>query len=150
MAIQFGQGVLVGSGQEFGYLQDVTLDFEFEDAELHAGNGLYPIDVRIHSASISGNAGFADIDVEAFQHIVGGTKSGTSLLLTGTSRPSYFQLVFTLTTDSISFIVTLYRVKSTKLSMAFNRTNHFIPNFDFKAYARSDGNVGIIDCGDVS
>ena len=64
MAIQFGIGTLVASGMDFGYLQNCNVDFAFEEATLHAGSGLYPIDVRIHTATITGKAAFADIDIE--------------------------------------------------------------------------------------
>jgi len=150
MGIQFGIGVLTASGVNFGYLQEVSFDFEFEEALLHSGAELYPVDVRIHTGSIKGSAGFANIDVESFLKLLGGTVSGSVLTLTSTSQPIFFQLRFTCTTDSVSFIVTLNRCKSGKLSLPFSRTAHLIPNFDFNAYADGNGNVATIDCGDVS
>ena len=150
MSIQFGLGTLSASGMTFGYLQGITLDFEWDEAQLHSGNGLYPVDVRIHSGSITGNAAFADIDAEALYKILGGTVSGSQVVLTNTSRPDYFQLSFTNTTDSLSMIIYLYRCKAGKLSLAFDRTAHVIPNFDFSAYADSSGRIGYIECGDVS
>lgn len=150
MSIQFGIGTLVASGMSFGYMQGVSVDFSFEEATLHAGTGLYPIDVRVHTAAITGSAQFADIDAEALLKIVGGTVSGHTLTITNSTSPTYFQLVFTVTTDSISFIITLVRAKSNSLSLAFERTAHVIPDFGFSAYARGDGTVCTIDAGEVS
>ncbi len=150
MAIQFGIGSLVASGMEFGFLQGASVDFSFEEALLHSGSGLYPIDVRIHTASITGSATFADIDVEALKKIIGGTVSGTVLTITNSTSPNFFQLVFTITTDNISMIVTLVRAKSSSLSMAFERTAHVIPEFNFSAYANDAGTVATIDAGDIS
>jgi hypothetical protein len=150
MSVQFGIGILSASGISFGYLQEISFDFEFEEAVLHSGAELYPVDVRIHTGSIKGSAGFADIDVEAFVKLLGGTVSGSEITINSTSAPLYFQLQFTNTTDNISFIITLYRCKSGKLSLPFSRTNHLIPNFDFNAYADGNGRVAVIDCGDVS
>lgn len=150
MAIQFGIGSLVASGMQFGYLQGASVDFSFEEATLHSGSGLYPIDVRIHTASITGSASYADIDVESLKKIIGGTVSGSVLTVTNSTAPSYFQLVFTITTDSISMIVTLVRSKSNSLALAFERTAHVIPEFNFSAYANSGGTVCTIDAGEVS
>jgi len=150
MAIAFGIGSLTASGSEFGYLQNAKVDFAFEEATLHAASGLYPIDVRIHTASISGSAAFADIDVEAFKKLLGGTNVGDTLTITNSSAPNYFQLVFTITTDGATMTVTLVRAKSNSLSMAFERTAHVIPEFNFSAYARGDGTVCTIDAGDIS
>lgn len=150
MSIQFGIGSLAASGMEFGYLQGASVDFSFEEATLHSGAGLYPIDVRIHTASITGSSSFADIDVEALKKIIGGTNSGSVLTITNSTSPNYFQLVFTITTDSISMIVTLVRAKSNSLAMAFERTAHVIPEFNFSAYANSGGTVCTIDAGEVS
>ena len=150
MAIQFGIGSLVASGMEFGYLQGASVDFAFEEATLHSGSGLYPIDVRIHTASITGSAQFADIDIEALKKLIGGTNVGSVLTITNSTSPNYFQLVFTITTDNVSLIVTLVRAKSNSLAMAFERTAHAIPEFNFSAYADSGGTVCTIDAGDVS
>lgn len=150
MAIQFGIGSLEASGMQFGYLQGASVDFSFEEATLHSGSGLYPIDVRIHTASITGSSSFADIDVEALKKIIGGTNAGSVLTITNSTSPNYFQLVFTITTDNVSMIVTLVRAKSSSLSMSFERTAHVIPEFNFSAYANSGGTVCTIDAGEVS
>lgn len=150
MPIQFGIGSLTADGSEFGFLQGASVDFSFEEATLHSGSGLYPIDVRIHTASITGTASFADIDVEALQRIIGGTNVGSVMTINNTAAPSFFQLVFTITTDSIAMVVTLVRTKSNSLAMAFERTAHVIPEFNFSAYANSAGTVCTIDAGEVS
>ena len=67
-----------------------------------------------------------------------------------TSAPSVFQLVATLTTDTISFILTFLRVRSTQLSLPYVRDGHLIPNFNFSCEADSSGNVATIDVGDLS
>jgi hypothetical protein len=148
--VSFGIGSLVASGMQVGYLQGASCDFAFEEASLYSGAGRYPIDVRIHTATITGTSSFADIDVEALKKLLGGTNVGSVLTITNTSAPSYFQLVFTTTTDSISLIITLLRAKSSSLSMAFERTAYTIPEFNFSAYADGSGNVCTIDAGEVS
>lgn len=150
MSVQFGIGTLAASGMSFGYVQGASVDFSFEEATLYSGSGLYPVDVRIHTASITGSASYADIDAEAFRKILGGTVSGSVLTIVNSSSPPYFQLVFTITTDSISMVVTLVRAKSSSLSMAFDRTAYTIPEFNFSAYANNAGTVCTIDAGEVS
>lgn len=150
MAIQFGIGTLAASGMTFGYVQGASVDFSFEEATLHSGANLYPIDVRIHTASITGTASYADIDAEAFKKLIGGSVSGSVITIISSSTPPYFQLIFTITTDGISLIITLNRAKSSSLSMAFERTAHVIPEFNFSAYADTSGTVCTINAGEVS
>lgn len=156
MAYQFGIGLLYAgpavSEIEFGCVQGVTLDFSFEKAMLHCGNALYPRDVRIHTASITGKAQYADIDAESVAKILVGSaySSGDTLTLTDTSKPDAFRIRFATTTDSITMTVTLNSVQSDSLSWSFARTDYVIPDFGFTAFADADGNVGTIDLGDAS
>jgi hypothetical protein len=81
---------------------------------------------------------------------LGGTIGGDVLTITSSSSPSTFQLILTLITDGVTFSITLVKCRSTKLSMAFARDGHLIPNFDFSAEANDAGAVATIDAGDVS
>lgn len=150
MSVQFGIGTLAASGMTFGFLQGVSVDFAFEEATLYSGAGLYPVDVRIHTATISGSAQFADIDIQALKKILNGTVLDGVMTITNSTIPKFFQLVFNVTTDSVTFIITLVRARANSLSMGFERTAHFIPDFGFSAFARGDGTVATIDAGDVS
>jgi hypothetical protein len=120
---------------------------------LHCGAALYPSDVRIHTASITGRAQFADIDGEAIYKILGGdsySAGDSSLTLSNTTKPTAFRIRFLTTTDTISLIFTLNSCLSDSISWNFSRTDYVIPDFSFTAYADASGNVGTIDLGDPS
>jgi hypothetical protein len=148
--IQFGMATMLFGGEEIGCLQGVSLDFSFNTAELYCGNGIFPQDVRVHSGTITGNAEFADLTATAFEKILGGTRVNDTISLTESTKPSTFAMVTTLVTDGVSFVVTFPAVRSTKLSLAFVRDGHLIPNFDFSIEADANGSVATIDVGDVS
>lgn len=148
--IQFGMATMLFGGEEIGCLQGVSLDFSFNTAELYCGNGIFPQDVRVHSGTITGNAEFADLTATAFEKILGGTRINDTISLTESTKPSTFAMVTTLVTDGVSFVVAFPAVRSTKLSLAFVRDGHLIPNFDFSIEADANGSVATIDVGDVS
>lgn len=157
MSYQFGIGVLYGgpaiSEMEFGCVQGVTLDFSFDKAMLHCGNALYPRDVRIHSASITGRAQYADIDGESIYKILGGDSyvdGDTSITIKDDTKPTAFRIRFLTTTDSVSLVFTLNNCQTDSLSWSFSRTDYVIPDFAFTAYADDSRNVGTIDLGDAS
>ena len=150
MSVQFGIGTMRMGSKYFGILQEVSVDFSFEEASLYDGNAMYPVDVRIHTGSIEGSAAFAEIDVQALGALLGGDINGDVLTINNTSQPTYYETVIQTTTDGVNFIITLKRCKSSKLSLAFARTNHVIPNFDFYCYADAAGVVATVDAGDAS
>ena len=157
MAYQFGIGVLYGgpsgSEMEFGCIQGVSLDFSFDKATLNCGNSLYPKDVRIHTASITGRAQFADIDGEAIYKIIGGdgyVAGQTQLTIKADTKPTAFRIRFLTTTDGVSLVFTLNNCQTDSISWSFSRTDYVIPDFAFTAYADSSNNVGTIDLGDAS
>jgi hypothetical protein len=157
MSYQFGIGTLYGgpinSEMEFGCIQGVSLDYSFDKAQLYCGAGLYPSDVRIHTASVTGKAQFADIDAEAINKILGGynyVAGQVVITLKNTTKPSAFRIRFLTTTDSIDIIFTLNSVASDSLSWSFGRTDYIIPDFGFTAYADANGVVGTLDLGDAS
>ena len=150
MAIQFGMADMVYGGTTIGCLQNISVDFAFDVAELFCGSSLYPRDVRVHSGRITGSAEFAELTTEAFQKLLGGVITNTTLSIGESSAPGTFQLVATLTTDSITFILTFLKVRSTQLSLPFVRDGHLIPNFNFSCEADDSGNVASIDVGDLS
>ena len=150
MSVQFGIATMTFGGVNIGYLQNVNVDFSFEVANLFAGGNLFPVDVRTHTGTLTGSAEFADLTSQAFEKILGGTRTGDTIDLDNVDSPSTFQIVITLTTDGIGFIITLVKCRSTKLSMGFVRDGHLIPNFDFSAEADSGGNVATVDVGDIS
>lgn len=148
--IHFGMATIVFGGVEIGCLQNVTLDFAYSVAELYCGTGMFPSDVRTHTGKINGTAEFADLTAVALEKILGATRTNDDLVLSNTSKPATFSMVITLITDSITFMLTFNKVRSTKLSMAFVRDGHLIPNFDFSVEADANGSVATIDVGDVS
>lgn len=157
MSFQFGIGTLyggaVGSEIEFGCIQGVTLDFGFDRAMLHCGSGLYPSDVRIHTASITGKAQFADIDAEAVYKILGGDSyvaGDTILQISSTTSPAAFRVRFLTVTDGVSLIFTLNQVRTDSLSWSFGRTDYVIPDFGFTAFADANGSVATVNLGDAS
>ena len=157
MSYQFGIGILytgaVGSEVEFGCVQGVTLDFGFDKAMLHCGAGLYPSDVRIHSASITGRAQFADIDGEALYKLLGAdgfTTGDTVLTLKNTTKPSGFRIRFLTVTDSVSLQFTMMNCITDSLSWNFSRTDYVIPDFGFTCFADGNGTVATLSVGDAS
>jgi len=150
MGVQFGIATMVFGGINIGYLQNVNVDISYDTAKLYSGAGLFPVDVRPHTGKITGSAEFADINAVAFEKLLGGTRTGDTIAVDNTDSPSSFQMVTTLITDAIPFILTFMKVRSTKLSLAMVRDNHLIPNFDFEIEADANGSVASIDVGDVS
>lgn len=150
MSVQFGVASMTFNSVNIGYLQGVTLDITFDTAKLYSGAGLFPVDQRTHTGSITGNAEFADLTAVAMEALLGGSRSNSTITLTNTSQPQSFQMVTTLVTDGISFILTFTKCRTTKFSLSMVRDNHLIPNFDFEISADTDGSVGTIDVGDVS
>lgn len=150
MSVQFGIASMTAGGVNIGILQGVSLDFSFDTAKLYSGGNIYPVDVRVHTGNITGNAEFADLTAVAFEKLLGGTRSNDQIDLDNTDSPSTWQMITTLVTDSITFSVTFPKCRSTKLSMAMQRDQHLIPNFDFEIEADASGNVATIDVGDVS
>lgn len=150
MAYQFGVGTMYLDDQIVGCLQSGSLDFSFEKAMLYCGSGMFPADVKYHSGTITGSAAYAELTAVGFEKLLGATRSGENVTITSTTTPGYFQLEFSVTTDSVTFQLTLNKVTSGKISMEFVRDNYIIPEFDFEAFADTSGNIGTIYVGDVS
>lgn len=150
MSVQFGIGKMHLGNYTLGHLQNFSLDFSFDEATLYGGTGLYPVDVRVHSADVGGSAEFADINAFSFQKLLGGTRTGGSTAIGNTSYPGNWELTWIMDTDNIDFIITAYKCRSNKLSFSFSRENYVIPSFDFKCYSNDDGNIFIIDIEDWS
>lgn len=148
--VQFGIATMVYGGINIGYLQNVSIEFAFDVAQLYSGAAIYPVDVRTHTGTITGTAEFADLTAVSFQKILGGSLSGDTLTLTDTDFPTTFSLVTTVVTDSITFQITFNKVRSTSMSIPFSRDAHLIPSFGFSAESDASGNVATIDVGDIS
>lgn len=148
--IQFGLGTMKAGTIEFGYLQNFSIDFAFTEQTLYGGTAIYPVDVRVHTGDVSGSAEFADITAVAFEKLLGGTRVESAVTMDSTSYPGTWVLTWVMATDSLSFNMTAYKCRSSKLSLAFARENHLIPNFDFKCYANSAGSVFLIESEDWS
>jgi len=151
MSVQFGLGILRLDKITIGYLQNVSLDISYEAATLYAGKHIHPIDIRVHTGNVSGNAEYADINAAGIQKLIGGTinKFG-SIEIGSTDYPNTFSLLLQLNTDGKIFNVVLNKCQSTKFGMAFSRDAHLIPNFDFIAVGDANGVVGTITVEDVS
>jgi len=152
--IQFGLGTLTAdTGADaitFGYLQNVSIDFSFEEAKLYGGTGLYPVSVQTHSASIAGSAEFATIKTAVLAKLMGGTQTDGSLAIINTSSPPEWSLAWSMTTESEILTMSAGKCKSNKLGMSFERENFVIPNFDFEIYKDTDDTVFTITCTDWS
>ena len=148
--IHFGIATMTFNSVPIGHLQSVNVDISFDTAQLYSGAALFPVDTRTHTGSITGTAEFADLTAVAFEVLLGGTRTEEIVSVTNTDYPGLFQMVTTLVTDSTSFILTFPKCRSTKLSLAMQRDQHLIPNFDFEISADTDGSICTIDIGDVS
>lgn len=150
MAIHFGLATMRMDGRILGHLQNVSVDMSFDSASLYSGKALFPVDVRVHTGTITGSAEFADLTAIGVEKILGGARTGTAVALNNLTSPSTWQLELSLTTDSTTFTITLNKCRATSLNFPFVRDGHVVPNFDFAAEADSDGNVGTIELGDIS
>jgi len=157
MSYQFGIGTLycgpANAEVEFGCVQGVTLDFGFDKAMLHCGAGLYPSDVRIHSASVTGRSQFADIDAISVHTLLGGddfTAGDTQIVLKNTTKPVGFRIRFLTETDGVTLQFTMGNATTDSLSLSFARTDYVIPDFGFTCFADANNTVATIDIGDAS
>jgi len=150
LAIQFGLATMRMDGRILGHLQNVSVEMAFDSATLYSGKALFPVDVRVHTGTISGSAEFADLTAVGVEKILGGTRTGAQVALDNLTSPATWELELTLTTDGTTFTITLNRCRATSLSFPFVRDGHVIPNFDFSAEADASGNVGTIALGDIS
>ena len=135
-----------------GILQNVSLDFSFDFAQLYSGSGLFPVDVRVHTGSINGQAETAELTSLFFQLMTGGTLSapGSTLTLTNVTEPTSWQLDLTLATDSVDMNFTLNACRSASFNVPYARDSHVIPGFQFQAFADSSDNIGTIVMDDPS
>jgi len=157
MSYQFGIGNMyvgpIDDEVEFGCLQGATIDFSFERAQIYCGSALYSFDVRIHTASITGRANYAEIDALSWYKMIGGynfTEGDTSLTIKNTTSPASFRTRLVTVTDSVTMTLTLNQCRSDSLSFSMERTAYIIPDFGFTIFADTDGNVGTISLGDAS
>lgn len=150
MSVQFGIAAMTFGGVTIGYLQGVTVDFNYDVAQLYSGGAIFPVDVRVHTGVISGSAEFANITAAAIEKLLGGTRTGDTIDLDNTDYPETFSLVTHVTTDSIQFKITFNKCRATSTSFPFSRDSHVIPNFEFNIEADANGNVATIDVGDIS
>jgi len=151
MSVQFGLAIMRLDSVTLGYMQGITLDFNFEQALLYAGSNIFPVDVRVHTGSIAGNAEYADLNSRGVHKLLGGSRNVYGVVtLSSTSYPGTWQALINMETDSKTFRIVLNKCRSTKLSFAWARDGHIIPNFDFQAFADASGNVGTITLEDVS
>ena len=151
MGVQFGIGIMRLDHVTIGHLQGISLDFSFDSATLHSGSKLFPVDVRTHTGSITGNAEFANINARALEKLLGGSVNNFGkMTINDTTAPLAFELLVQMSTDGRMFQIELKQVRSSKLSFSFSRETHVIPNFDFTAFANTAGLVGYITLEDVS
>ena len=151
MSVQFGLAIMQLDTVVLGYMQGVTLDFNFEQALLYAASEIFPVDVRVHTGSISGNAEYADLNALGVHKLLGGSKNNYGkITITSKSYPGTWTAILNMDTDDNTFKISLNSCRSTKLSFAWARDSHIIPNFDFQAFSDASGNVGYIVVEDVS
>lgn len=132
--IQFGLGIIKTNGIPIGHLQNVTIDFTFEETKLKQGDSSYPVNVQTHSAAIEGTAEAANINTEILSIITGGDITDGALGIGDTTRPITWSLTWEMITGSEMFTMTAEKCKSNQLGFNFERENFVIPKFDFNIY----------------
>lgn len=139
---------------ELGWVQSGSVDISYEMAQLWAAGQAFPVDLRYHSGRVTGRGSNAQLTSVGFAYMVGGTLgSGMNVdqvTISGTSFPRYWSLEFRLVTDTVDYILTLNRCTSGRLSWEYARDNWVLPEFEFSAFADSNGVVCTIDVGAVS
>ena len=157
MALQFGIGNMYagpsGSETEFGCLQGITIDFSYDRATLHCGAGLYPTDIRIHTATITGRASYAELSAATFYKALGGygySNTDTKIVIMNTTAPYAFRMRCLNVTDAVTMIVLFEQCRTDSFSFNMERTSYVIPDFGFTMFADTTGKVGEIELGDAS
>ena len=135
-----------------GILQNVSLYFSFDFAQLYGGSGLFPVDVRVHTGSINGQAEEAELTGIFFALLTGGTQTagGAEVEFTNTTQPTEWQLELELATDSVDMNFTLNACRSSSFNVPFARDSHVITGFQFQAFADSNGKIGTLVIDDPS
>jgi len=146
-----------------GILQNVSLDFSFDFAQLYGGAGLFPVDVRVHTGSINGQAESAELTGLFIQLLTGGSMliaggdvadpdlpATATVTLDNTTQPTEFQLELELNTDNIDMNFTLNACRSSSFNIPFARDSHVITGFQFQAFADSNDVVGTLVIDDPS
>jgi len=133
-----------------GILQNVSLDFSFDFAQLYGGSGVFPVDVRVHTGSINGQAEEAEMTGIFFALLTGGTQSNATVTFTNTTQPTEWQLELELATDSSDMNFTLNACRSSSFNVPFARDSHVITGFQFQAFADNSGNIGTLVIDDPS
>ena len=137
-----------------GILQNVSLDFSFDFAQLYGGSGLFPVDVRVHTGTINGQAEEAELTGVFFSLLTGGavTPAAESFTVpfTNTSQPTEWQLELELATDSVDMNFVLNACRSSSFNIPYARDSHVIVGFQFQAFADSSGNIGTLTIDDPS
>jgi hypothetical protein len=151
MAYQFSVGTIQisptnGTPFTLGTVQDVSIDIDITLKELF-GSYEFPVDIAPGTKKISGKAKFANISASQLNDLFfkGSLNPGTSTVtytnqLVGTQVPS-FQLVWTLNYLSKSWIFTLNKCISKKMTFSGKLEDYIIPDFDFQAFADSSNGV---------
>jgi hypothetical protein len=133
--------------QTFGRLEKVSLNITYDQALARGGTMVFSDDMKMFNGNIEGNAEFAEVNVEDLGRILGGNyasggnASGT-WTLSATNKPFPFAIVFQDITDGVTGTFKLFRCFSSQLSLAFDRENYLVPNFNFVAVANQDGRIG--------
>jgi hypothetical protein len=133
--------------QTFGRLENCSLNITYDQALARGGTMVFSDDMKMFNGNIEGNAEFAEVSVGDLQRIVGGTyasggaASGT-WTLSATNKPFPFAIVFQDITDGVTGTFKLFKCFSSQLSLAFDRENYLVPNFNFVAVSNADGRIG--------
>jgi hypothetical protein len=132
-----------------GRAMNVSINITYDQAIARGGTLVFGDDMKYYNGAIEGNAEYAEIDVQGWSRLFGGSyasagnASGT-WTLSATQQPINFVLETNVLTDGVTGRFSLLKCYSNQLSIKFDRENYLIPNFNFVAVANFEGNIATI------
>lgn len=133
----------------FGRAQNVTVNITYDQALARGGTLVFSDDAKFFNGAIEGNCEYADVDVEMFSRLLGGSyasagsASGT-WAVSATNQPFPFMIESQIITDGVTGTFRLLKCYSTQLALKLDRENYLIPNLNFVAVANKVGNIATI------
>ena len=129
-----------------GRAQNCTINITYDQAIARGGTLIFADDAKFFNGAIEGNCEYAEIDIEAFSRMLGGsyTSAGSASgtwTVSATNRPFPFMLESQIITDGVTGTFRLLKCHSTQLALKFSREDYLIPNFNFVAVSNKNGDI---------